>query len=68
LSGELADKLSGRYIEMRMHSLRYLEFLKFHSLENDNDGKIVVSMDEPSGGNIEDIEHIHLRVFLSTKY
>ena len=34
----------------------------------DNHRKIVVSMDEPSGGNIESIEHIHLRIFLSTRY
>jgi hypothetical protein len=36
LTGELADRLSGRYIEIRIHSLSYLEFLKFHSLANDN--------------------------------
>ena len=34
----------------------------------DNHRKIVVSMDEPSGGNVEGVEHIHLREFLSTKY
>ena len=28
LSGELADRLSGRYIEIRVHSLSYLEFLE----------------------------------------
>lgn len=37
LSGELADKLSGRYIEIRIHSLSYQEFLQFHSLKNEND-------------------------------
>lgn len=36
LTGELADRLSGRYIEIRIHSLSYLEFLEFHSLSNDN--------------------------------
>ena len=36
LSGELADKLSGRYIEIRVHSLSYQEFLQFHSLKNEN--------------------------------
>ncbi len=35
LTGELADKLSGRYIEIRVHSLSYLEFLEFHKLKND---------------------------------
>jgi predicted AAA+ superfamily ATPase len=37
LSGELADRLSGRYIEFHVHSLSYLEFLQFHSLENNNE-------------------------------
>jgi len=36
LTGELANRLSGRYLEIRVHSLSYLEFLKFHSLNNDN--------------------------------
>ncbi|NOY49895.1 MAG: ATP-binding protein [Chlorobi bacterium] len=36
LTGELADKLSGRYIEIRVHGLNFLEFLEFHSLKNDN--------------------------------
>jgi len=36
LTGELADKLSGRYIEIRVRSLSFLEFLQFHSMENDN--------------------------------
>ncbi|MDA3906467.1 MAG: ATP-binding protein [Bacteroidales bacterium] len=36
LTGELADRLSGRYIEIRIHSLNYTEFLEFHSLTNDN--------------------------------
>ena len=34
LSGELATYLSGRYIEINIHSLSYIEFLSFHSLEN----------------------------------
>ncbi len=37
LSGELADKLSGRYIEIHIHSLSYNEFLTFHGLDNNND-------------------------------
>lgn len=37
LSGDLATLLSGRYIEFSIHSLSYLEFLKFHKLENTND-------------------------------
>ena len=34
LSGELATYLTGRYIEVRMFSLSYIEFLEFHTLEN----------------------------------
>jgi predicted AAA+ superfamily ATPase len=34
LSGELATFLSGRYIEINIHSLGYREFLEFHQLEN----------------------------------
>lgn len=37
LSGELATNLSGRYIEFKIYSLSYLEFLKFHSLEDSDD-------------------------------
>ena len=35
LSGELATYLSGRYIEIKVYSLSYPEFLEFHKL-NDN--------------------------------
>ena len=34
LSGELATTLSGRYVEIFIGSLSYLEFLEFHQLEN----------------------------------
>ncbi len=34
LSGELATYLTGRYVEIRMFSLSYIEFLEFHKLEN----------------------------------
>ncbi len=37
LSGELATYLSGRYIEIEVFSLSYLEFLKFHKLENNKE-------------------------------
>jgi len=36
LSGELADRLSGRFIEIPVHSLSYPEFIEFHSLNNEN--------------------------------
>ena len=36
LSGDLATHLSGRYIEFQIKSLSYIEFLKFHQLQNNN--------------------------------
>ncbi len=33
LSGELATFLSGRYVEIKIYSLTYQEFLEFHNLE-----------------------------------
>ena len=35
LSGELATYLSGRYIEFKINSLSFKEFLEFHQLPND---------------------------------
>ncbi|MGC9342314.1 MAG: ATP-binding protein [Bacteroidales bacterium] len=37
LSGELATFISGRYIEIKIHSLSYSEFLVFQNLENRNE-------------------------------
>ncbi len=37
LSGELATLLSGRYIQIDVHSLSYIEFLTFHHLEDSNE-------------------------------
>jgi len=34
LSGELSSMLSGRYIQFRIYSLNYKEFLMFHQFEN----------------------------------
>lgn len=36
LSGELATALAGRYIQFRIHSLSYKEFLDFHKLSASN--------------------------------
>jgi len=36
LSGELAAYLSGRYIEIKVFSLSYIEFLDFHKLQNNS--------------------------------
>jgi len=44
LSGELSTYLSGRYIEFRIHSLSYIEFLYFHSLaDEDNSLKLFLT-------------------------
>jgi predicted AAA+ superfamily ATPase len=40
LSGELATLLSGRYVEVRVHPLTYLEFLEFHDLKDSDDSLI----------------------------
>lgn len=37
LSGELATSLSGRYVEINIHSLSFSEFLTFHHLDEGND-------------------------------
>jgi len=37
LSGELATYLSGRYIEIHVHSLTFTEFLRFHHLKPDKE-------------------------------
>ncbi|MCK5122650.1 MAG: ATP-binding protein [Candidatus Pacebacteria bacterium] len=37
LSGELATYLNGRYLEIQVFSLSYLEFLTFHKLKNSQD-------------------------------
>lgn len=37
LSSEISSKLSGRYIEIRVNSLIYSEFLEFHGLKNSSD-------------------------------
>lgn len=36
LSGDLATYLSGRYVEFKINSLSFNEFIKFHKLEADN--------------------------------
>lgn len=36
LSSELSTYLSGRYVEFRIHSLSYSEFLEFHQLTDDD--------------------------------
>ncbi len=37
LSGEIATHLSGRYIEIKIYSLSYPEFLRFHKLTDTNE-------------------------------
>jgi Predicted ATPase (AAA+ superfamily) len=36
-SSDLANELGGRYVEFRIYSLSYLEFLSFHALQNNDD-------------------------------
>ncbi len=36
-SSDLANELGGRYVEFRIYSLSYLEFLNFHKLSNNDD-------------------------------
>ena len=36
-SSDLANELGGRYVEFKIFSLSYLEFLQFHQLPNDDD-------------------------------
>ncbi len=40
LSGELATFLSGRYVETKIYSLSFSEFLEFHKLKNNKDSLI----------------------------
>jgi len=40
MSGELATYLSGRYIEIKVYSLSFIEFVEFHKLKNDKDSLI----------------------------
>ncbi|MFA5540042.1 MAG: ATP-binding protein [Bacteroidales bacterium] len=37
LSSELSTFLAGRYVEFRIHSLSYIEFLSFHKLKNNDE-------------------------------
>lgn len=43
LSGELATRLSGRHVEIRVHPLTYMEFLQFHNLP-DSDESLMTYM------------------------
>jgi len=36
-SGDLANELGGRYVEFRIYSLSYVEFLSFHNLPNSDE-------------------------------
>ncbi len=36
-SSDLANELGGRYVEFKIYSLSYLEFLQFHQLPNDDE-------------------------------
>ena len=57
LSGELSTFLSGRYIEISVYSLSYLEFLLFHNLDNSN----VSLMLYLKYGGLPYLKHLELR-------
>lgn len=60
LSGELATYLSGRYVEFKVYSLSYIEFLDFHTLENNNESlkKYILWGGLPFLKNLEKTEEI----------
>jgi len=71
LSGELATFLSGRYIELKVYSLSYIEFLEFHKFENSNNSlqKYLNYGGLPFINNLPDNEfviHDYLRNIYST--
>ena len=66
-SSQLGTRLSGRYIEVPVYSLTYLEFLEFHNLE-DNDSSLqkylsVGGLPGLSLFNIDDNRHIRDYLF-----
>ncbi len=71
LSGELADRLSGRYMEIKVFGLSYPEFLRFHNLEDSGDSflKYVRYGGLPYLVNLEledDIAYEYLRTIYGT--
>ncbi len=71
LSGELATILSGRYIEIPVHSLSYQEFLEFHQQENNSSSllKYLTHGGMPFLIHLEDsdqVRHEYLRNVINT--
>lgn len=64
LSGELATGLSGRYVEFEIRSLDYLEFLKFHALE-DSDAALTRYF---TFGGLPHLAHLGLETSLADEY
>lgn len=56
LSGELSSLLSGRFIEIEIHSLSFIEFLDFHQLEN-NDVSLMMYI---KYGGLPYLKHLQL--------
>lgn len=64
LSSELSTYLSGRYLEFRIHSLSYSEFLYFHSLpDEDNSLKLFLMY-----GGLPYLSRLSLNDELATEY
>ena len=71
LSGELATILSGRYIEIQVHSLSYKEFLQFHKYENESKSllKYIIQGGMPFFIHLEDnnqVRHEYLKNVMNT--
>jgi predicted AAA+ superfamily ATPase len=80
LSGELASYLSGRYIEITVYSLSYIEFIDFHKLIDSDETiekylkygglpylihlPLEDSIDKFSGNTYEGIKTMSIREFL----
>ena len=64
LSGELATLLSGRYIEIQVNSLSYLEFLQFHSKKNSTESFISYLR----FGGLPNLIHLPLEVDIVNEY
>lgn len=63
-SSDLANELGGRYVEFRIYSLSYTEFLQFHTLENDD-----VSLEKYIRfGGLPYLVHLPLNDEVATEY
>lgn len=64
LSGELATRLSGRYIEIQVYSLDFKEFTAFHNLKNDS-GNLPLYL---KFGGMPFLRHLELKEAIAFEY